>query len=145
MSAPEIVNISIKLDEPKYMPSKAHDTDAGWDVYSTITLTIPPGQFAGIPLGISVAIQPGYCIILKERSGLALKNGIRIGGGVIDASYRGELKAIFHNLGDRDFKVEAGMKIAQMLVLPVPFVLFTPVQTLNETRRGTGGFGSTGV
>jgi len=145
MSEYEIVEIDIVATNPKYMPTKAFAFDAGWDVYAAAPLTICPGYCAAVPLGISVAIPLGHCIILKERSGLALKNNIRIGGGVIDASYRGEVKAIVHNLGQTDFQVTEGMKIAQMLVLPVPHVNFNAVKTLKETQRGAGGFGSTGV
>ena len=143
MSSP--ISIKIKLLNPHVMPKKAFTTDAGWDIFATCSQILAPGECAAIPVGISVAIPPGYCIVLKERSGLALKNSLRIGGGVIDSSYRGEIKAIVHNLSPNMFQITEGMKIAQKLVLPVPEVTFVPVDNLDETARGDGGFGSSGL
>ncbi len=149
MTTPLTIEFKTK-DANKYTPKKAFANDAGWDVFACLDkpVKLMPGQFKAISTGISVAIPEGYCIVLKERSGLALKNGIRIGGGVIDCQYRGEIKAIVHNLyedTDQPFEITNGMKIAQMLILPVPQVIFVPVGTLSETNRGAGGFGSTGV
>ena len=134
-----------KLSPEAKTPTKAHATDAGFDVFSAQDITISPLGWAKVPLGISVAIPPGYCIVAKDKSGLALKQGIHIWAGVIDTNYRGEVCAVVANGGNTDFKVEKGMKITQMLVLPVPEVVFEEVENLDETDRGSGGFGSSGL
>ena len=134
-----------KLSPEAKSPSKAHPTDAGFDVFSNEYITIGPLSWAKVPLGIAVAIPPGYCLVAKDKSGLALKNGIHIMAGVIDTNYRGEVCAIVANGGNTEFKVEKGMKITQMLVLPVPQVTFEEVENLDETDRGSGGFGSSGL
>ena len=135
-----------KLRDTAKSPFKAHATDAGFDVFAAEEVTINPQSWTKVPLGIAMAIPDGYCIVTKDRSGLALKNGIHIRAGVIDSDYRGEVCAVVANGSlDKTFKVESGMKIAQMLLLPVPIATFTEVDNLDQTDRGSGGFGSSGL
>ena len=129
-------------------PTKSHTSDAGWDFYAAEAKNVPPLATCKVSLGVKCAIPNGYCILFAERSGLAANHSIRIGGGLIDAGYRGEFQAIVQNLDQhREFVIKEGMKIVQGLVLPVPVVQFVDVgeQELDITDRGTAGFGSTGV
>ncbi len=109
-------------------------------------LTLPPGARALVPTGFSMAVPPGYEAQIRPRSGLALKYGITLlnSPGTIDSDYRGPVGVILANLGTRPFVVAHGERIAQMIVAPVVRARFHPVQTLDETARGAGGFGSTG-
>jgi dUTP pyrophosphatase len=134
-----------KLSSFAKLPTKAHPSDAGFDVVASESITVPPHSRVKVPLGFAVAIPSGYCLIAKERSGLALKNSIDIHGGVIDESYRGEVCAIVANSSDVEFKIDIGTKITQMLLIPVPVAHFVEVDSLTETERGTGGFGSSGL
>ncbi len=107
---------------------------------------IAPGARALIPTGLSLEIPTGFEVQIRPRSGLALKNGIMLPNapGTIDSDYRGPLGVIVMNGGDADFAVTHGMRIAQMVVAPVVQARFETVDTLDETARGAGGFGSTG-
>jgi dUTP pyrophosphatase len=109
-------------------------------------LLIPPGSIALIPCGFSIAIPAGYEAQVRPRSGLAAKYGLSIPNspGTIDPDYRGEIKVVLMNNGTREFRVERGMRIAQMLILPVPRVEWREVEDLPPTRRASGGFGHTG-
>ena len=110
-------------------------------------MEIPPGESAIIPTGFSISIPKNYEIQIRPRSGLAAKNQITVLNtpGTIDADYRGELKVILINLGNKKFKVENGLRIAQMVLCPVIKATLKEVETLEETKRGSGGFGSTGI
>ena len=107
----------------------------------------PSGQRALVPTGLAMAIPAGFEGQVRPRSGLAAKNGITVLNtpGTIDADYRGEVKVILINLGDEDFVIERGMRIAQMVIAPVTQAAFSEVESLSETDRGAGGFGSTGT
>ncbi len=109
-------------------------------------VVIEPGARALVPTGLRLAIPFGYEVQLRPRSGLALKNGITLPNtpGTIDSDYRGPLGVIVMNAGDAPFHVTHGMRIAQMIVAPVVQAQFDLVDTLDETTRGAGGFGSTG-
>lgn len=100
-----------------------------------------------MPTGLSISLPPGYEAQIRPRSGLALKHGITVlnAPGTIDADYRGEIKVILANLGSEDFTIERGMRIAQMVVARHANVEWNIVESLEETDRGTGGFGSTGT
>lgn len=126
------------------MPFKAHPTDAGFDLFASQTTIIPARSNALIPLSIAMAIPDGYCAVIKDRSGLAAKSRIYTRAGVIDSAYRGEVKVVVENGTDNNYVVEEEAKIAQMLILPVPAFTFKEVDSLVESDRGTGGFGSTG-
>ena len=111
-------------------------------------VTLAPGQRMGIPTGIAIALpSPDYVALVFVRSGMGFRNGIGLsnGVGVIDSDYRGELLVPLMNLGKEPFSVEPGMRIAQLVVLPVLFPTCTVVEQLPETERGTNGFGSTGA
>ncbi len=107
---------------------------------------IPRGQIKLVPCGFAMAIPEGYEAQVRPRSGLASKHGITLinSPGTIDADYRGEVFAPLINHGPADFVIERGMRIAQMLVLPVPSVEVVEVESLDDTARGAGGFGHTG-
>lgn len=130
---------------PQYKTSGA----AGADLCALLEnpLTIASGKTAIVPTGLFFEIPEGYEIQIRPRSGLAAKNGVTVLNtpGTIDSDYRGEIKIILINLGDEDFVINSGDRIAQMIVAPVTQADFSIVENLSETERGTGGFGSTGV
>jgi dUTP pyrophosphatase len=131
------------------LPSYATQHAAGLDLMAAIAepLTIPPGQRAMVPTGIAIALPVGFEAQVRPRSGLAAKHGVTIlnSPGTIDADYRGEIKAILINLGDVAFVVEPKSRIAQLIVAPVMQIHWETAQSLPETARGDGGFGSTGL
>ena len=110
-------------------------------------IEIAPGKSAIIPTGLSVSIPKNFEIQIRPRSGLAAKNQISVLNtpGTIDADYRGELKVILINLSDKAFFIEKGLRIAQMVLCPVIKATLKEVDSLKETKRGSGGFGSTGI
>ena len=130
--------------KPAYGSSGAAAFDLRADVAGTTVLN--PGQREAIATGLSMAIPQGHEGQIRPRSGLALKHGISITNSpaTIDADYRGEIKVVLHNLGDEPFRIEPGDRIAQMLVAPVSRVVLEYVDSLDDTDRGAGGFGSTG-
>lgn len=142
----ESLIIKYKLLHPSLTPpTKAHDTDAGWDLYSALCTTVYPGEVLKIPTGIAISIPTGYVGIIKGRSSVS-SQGIDIFGGVIDSGYIGELSILLYNTNkEHDFYVGYGHKIAQMLILPVPDVEFLEVDSLEETQRGEKGWGSSGI
>ena len=135
----------------KNIPLPKYETDgsSGMDLSANIDneINIGPGKTAIIPTGIAVSIPKNFEIQIRPRSGLAAKNQISVlnSPGTIDADYRGELKVILVNLGEKDFKIEKGFRVAQMVLCPVIRAKFKEVDTLEETERGTSGFGSTGT
>lgn len=133
------------LEFPKYETSKS----AGLDLRACTNenITLKPGERALIKTGLALALPENFEAQIRPRSGLALKNGVTVlnAPGTIDADYRGEIGVILINLGDRDFILERGMRIAQMVISPVIQAELFEVAELDETKRGTGGFGSTGV
>ncbi|WP_431282880.1 dUTP diphosphatase [Humitalea sp. 24SJ18S-53] len=130
------------------LPSYATDGAAGMDLLAAVTtpVTIAPGARVLIPTGLMVALPTGFEWQIRPRSGLALKNAILVANspGTVDEDYRGEVQVIVLNAGDAPFVVERGMRIAQAVLAPVTRGIFAEVTELPETRRGTGGFGSTG-
>lgn len=131
------------------LPSYATADSAGVDLMAALDdpLTLAPGARAMVPTGIAIALPTGYEAQVRPRSGLAARHGIILPNapGTIDADYRGEIRVILANLGDADFTVEPGMRIAQMVVAPVSRLAWEPVDALPESGRGDGGFGSTGT
>lgn len=130
------------------LPSYQTPLSAGMDLRAAIAedLVLLPNQPTLVPTGLSMAIPRGYEGQVRPRSGLALRNGISIPNspGTIDADYRGELKVILINLTSQNFIVTRGMRIAQLVIAPVVQARLEVVSSLNETQRGSGGFGSTG-
>lgn len=133
-----------KLVPEAKLPTFAHDTDAGMDLYALDTTTILAGARGLIKTGIAVAIPAGYVGLFWDKSGLSNKHGLKVVGGVIDAGYRGELLVGLLNTSSEDFKFEAGQKVAQMLIQKVEYPELVEVTELDETQRGEGKFGSTG-
>jgi len=129
------------------LPAYAHPSDAGMDLRSVDELTIEPGGRALVHTGLVVLLPPMYEAQVRPRSGLALKNGVTVLNtpGTIDSGYRGEVGVILANFGNAPFAVRKGDKIAQMVIAPVTQPEIVETETVDETDRGAGGFGSTGV
>jgi dUTP pyrophosphatase len=126
-------------------PEYAHPGDAGFDLRASEELVIPAGGKVLAPTAIRLAIPAGYVGLVWDRSGLAAKHGIHCLAGVIDSGYRGEVKVVLQNLDGEDFTIEKGMRIAQLLIQPVAGAQLVRVQSLEDSSRGEGGFGSTGL
>tara|TARA_R110000824_G_scaffold50894_2_gene141868 strand:- start:685 stop:1131 length:447 start_codon:yes stop_codon:yes gene_type:complete len=144
------IDIAVKrLDHAGDLPLPSYETSgsAGMDVRAAEELVIAPSKRGLIGTGFAFAIPAGYEIQVRPRSGLALKKGISIPNtpGTIDSDYRGELKVILINHGDEDFVIQRGDRIAQIVVAPVQRGNLVEVEDLDETARGSGGFGSTGI
>ena len=136
-----------KLDSAAVLPVQAHPGDAGMDLVSIESATIPPGGRRLVRTGLAVEIPVGFEGQVRPRSGLALKNGITVlnAPGTIDAGYRGEIGVVLANFGDAPFAVEPGMRIAQLVIATVAEVAIEVSDTLSSSERGAGGYGSTGV
>lgn len=137
-----------RLDPELPLPSYAHPGDAGLDLYAAADITLAPFERALVPTGVSVAIPEGYAGYVQPRSGLALLRGLSLvnSPGLIDPGYRGEIGVIAINLDPRDaIVISRGDKIAQLVVVPVARAAVTEVDVLDDTPRGEGGFGSTGL
>ena len=135
------------LPLPSYETAEAAGMDLRAAVPQDAPLTLKPGARELVPTGFAMAIPPGFEAQIRPRSGLALKHGIGLvnAPGTVDSDYRGEIKIILINLGQEDFEITRGMRIAQMIIAPVLQVSIEPVSSLDDTARGAGGFGSTGV
>jgi len=131
------------------LPAYHSELAAGMDIAAALAgpLILTPGQIGIIPTGFAVAVPEGYELQIRPRSGLAVRHGITIinSPGTIDADYRGEIRVGLINLGSRAFTLNRGDRIAQMILAPVIRARLTVVAALNETQRGDGGFGHTGV
>lgn len=139
-----IMSLVEGLDMPRY----AYPGDAGLDLVSAQDVILQPYQRAVVPCGIALAIPEGFAGFVLPRSGLAARHGISIvnAPGLIDSSYRGEVKAILINLDPHEaFMIKQGDRIAQLSILKTPVVELAEVQQLDETDRGSGGFGSSGI
>lgn len=134
------------LEPPAYATADSAGMDLRAAVPADAPVTLQPGQRALIDTGFCMALPAGYEAQVRPRSGLAIKHGITCLNtpGTIDADYRGEVKVILINLGDAPFIIERGERIAQMVIAPVTQAQVSVVTQLNETSRGSGGFGSTG-
>ena len=129
------------------LPAYATSGAAGMDVLSSEDVTLAPGARYAVATGLALAIPAGYEIQVRPRSGLALKHGISLPNtpGTIDSDYRGELKVILINHGDQPFVIARGDRVAQLVLAPVVLAQWHEVVELDDTARGAGGFGSTGV
>lgn len=143
----EMILRIMRLDPEIEPPSYAHPGDAGLDIRSAEDITLQPGERATIGTGFAMALPEGYAAFVQPRSGLAARNGISIVNtpGLIDCHYRGEVKVILINLGGEPFQVKRGDRIAQMVVQGVEAARVELVDELDDTSRGEGGFGSTGL
>ena len=152
MPASATVKVPLKrLDNGADLALPQYETagSAGADIRAAVDapLRLEPGQRTLVPAGFAMALPAGYEAQVRPRSGLAVKNGITVlnAPGTIDSDYRGEVRVPLINLGDEAFTVERGMRIAQLVIAPVVQAGFDEVSDLDETARGAGGFGSTGV
>lgn len=129
------------------LPKRAYPGDAGLDLTAVESAELAPGEGATIGTGLAIALADGYAGLVLPRSGLASKHqiGVLNAPGLIDAGYRGEVRVILHNHGAQTFKVDAGMRIAQLVVVAVEDVRLVEVDELPASERGEGGHGSSGV
>ena len=136
-----------KIDSAAKLPEYAHPGDAGMDVFSVADILLPPGGRALVRTGLVMHLPPDAEAQVRPRSGLALKHGVTVlnAPGTIDAGYRGEVGVILINHGSEPFRVEKGMKIAQIVVAPVVRAEIAETAESDSTDRGSGGFGSTGI
>lgn len=149
MSAVVLEIVRLPHGEELELPAYASAQAAGMDLCAAVAepLTLAPGQRALVPTGFAIALPGGYEAQIRPRSGLALKHGVTVlnSPGTIDADYRGEIKVLLVNLGQEPFRVERGMRIAQMVVAAHATVRLQLAADLPGSERGAGGFGSTGM
>lgn len=142
----EIDIINLRTDHP--LPAYATECSAGCDLRANLTepVTLLPLQRMAIPCGIKIALPKGFEAQIRPRSGLAVKHGIGMvnAPGTIDADYRGEIHAVLVNLSNEPFTINDGERVAQMVIAKYSKVMFNPVDTLDDTERGEGGFGHSG-
>lgn len=134
-----------RIDKSVEAPRYAKQGDAAFDLRSSEEKLIKAGDKNTVKTGLRIAVPDGYCGLIWDRSGLAAKHGIHCLAGVLDSGYRGEIIVVLQNLGKEDFFVEKNMRMAQMLIQPVAAADLVEVEYLDDTERGEGGFGSTGV
>lgn len=141
-----VIKIVMHPEAQDLFPAKAHHDDAAYDIRSRADMTLPPGVPTLVPTGIHIELPYGMEAQIRPRSGLAAKHAITClnSPGTIDAGYRGEISVIVMNFGKEPFAVQRGDRIAQMVISRLPEVELVPADELSETKRGAGGFGSTG-
>jgi len=133
-----------KLAEGIEIPKYAHEHDAAFDLSAAEDAELAPGEKKLVATGLAMAIPQGYAGLIWDRSGMAAKHSMHVLAGVVDSGYRGEVKIVLINLGSETYRVEKGARIAQMLIQPIACPMIVEGE-LDETKRNTGGFGSTGV
>ena len=138
-----IMKIKVKLDENAVMPTRAHELDAGYDIYSRDDAVIFPHSSGKFDTGVHIEIPAGYVGFLKSKSGLNVKSGIQ-SEGVIDAGYTGSICVKLYNHGSHEVYINKGQKISQLVLLPIITPELELVDSLEATERGDSGFGSTG-
>ena len=135
--------MKVVLDKGAYLPTRAHEADAGYDLYAIEGCTIYPGKSKVFDTGVHVQLEKGTCGLIVSKSGLNVRSGC-VSEGLIDSGYTGSIRVKLYNHGMNPVTIEVGQKISQMVILPI----FTPelelVEKLEDTERGNGGFGSTG-
>jgi dUTP pyrophosphatase len=134
-----------KINPEAKIPAFAIAGDAGIDLYSAEDKIIEPGERYACSTGIAMQIPRGYAGLVWDKSGIAAKFGLKTMAGVIDSGYRGELKIVLINLGKEEYKISKGDKIAQMLIQEINNPEIVEVSDLDDSQRGEGGFGSTGI
>jgi len=134
-----------KLTNNAILPTRGSSGAVGYDIYSTDNVTIPPTHRALVGTGIAILLPEGVYGRVAPRSGLAVKHGIQVGAGVIDPDYTGEVKVVLFNHGDREFVIKEGDRIAQLVLERCDTPEVWEIDNLEETLRGSGGFGSTGA
>lgn len=141
------MNVSFQLlDNELLPPMQAHPGDAGWDLVARVGVTLAPGERASVPTGVAVAIPGGFAGLVVPRSGHARRHGLGVvnGPGLIDAGYRGEISVLLINHGEEPIAFQRGERIAQLVIVAVPEITWVRTESLDETQRGAGGFGSSG-
>lgn len=136
-----------KLHPEAKLPKQEHEGDAGFDLYTLEDVVLKPLERKLVGTGIAIALEKGYEAQVRPKSGLAIEHGITMLNtpGTIDAGYRGEIKAIVINLGEKEYRIEKGRKICQLVFNRVEHPVIVESQELEGTARGQGGFGSTGL
>jgi dUTP pyrophosphatase len=141
-----VIELAIRrLRDDAVLPERAYSGDAGLDLSACERVELAPGERATVPTGLAVAIPDGFAGFVQPRSGLAARHGLTVvnSPGLVDSGYRGELRVVLLNTDAREpFVVEPGMRIAQLVVLPVPDLELVEVEELPESERGVRGFGS---
>jgi dUTP diphosphatase len=141
-----VIELAIRrLRDDAVLPERAYAGDAGLDLSACERVELAPGERATVPTGLAVAIPEGFAGFVQPRSGLAARHGLTVvnSPGLVDSGYRGELRVVLLNTDAREpFVVEPGMRIAQLVVLPVPGLELVEVEELPESERGVRGFGS---
>jgi len=145
MKGEPTMELRVKRIHPEAkLPVYSHPSDAGLDLFSVVDRELAPGEVFAMPTGIQVAVPAGHVGLVWDKSGISLQKVHRL-AGVVDSGYRGEVQVVMINLGAAPFAIRKGMKIAQMLVQPVAAVEVVEADSLDDTPRGQGGFGSTGL
>ncbi len=142
-----MIEIKIKLNNlNSIIPTKATVGSAGYDIFSSEDKVLMPGKFDSISTGISIELPEGYEAQVRPRSGLAFKHGVTVlnSPGTIDSDFRGEIKVLLINHSEKEFYIERGMRIAQLIVSSLVSLSFVTIDSLSDSNRGIGGFGSTG-
>ena len=134
-----------RLDRDAVLPARSHPWDAGLDLYSLHQAHVIPDCVTRVRTGIAVGIPPGYYGRIEPRSGLAAKHGVQVLGGVIDAGYTGEIVVLLGAVNEAGLSLPEHTRIAQLVILPCETPEIVEVESLNDTERGGGGFGSTGA
>ena len=138
------MKLKVKLDPGAFLPARAHDTDAGWDLYAREDFTVPAGGSAVHDTGVHMQIPEGYAGLLVSKSGLNVKHSLT-STGLLDSGYTGSIIVkIYIEDNGRDYMFKAGDKISQIVILPIPKVELEVVAELDDTERGDGRMGSTG-
>lgn len=138
-----MLEIKVMLDEGVKMPTKAHETDAGYDIYAPEAFGVAPKNSWVIDTGVHMLIPEGYVGFLKSKSGLNVNFGLT-GEGVVDAAYTGSIKVKLYNDSNAPYIFDKGDKVIQIVILPIPETKLVQVESLDETERGSNGFGSSG-
>ena len=133
-----------KIEESAIIPTRATDSDAGYDLYSTNDGVVPARGRKVVSTGIAIAIPPGYYGRVAPRSGLAVKKGIDVLAGVVDSGYRGIVGVVLQNLSDEDFPFKKGDRVAQLILEQCNTIGWVELEELEDSTRSDGGFGSTG-
>jgi len=134
-----------KISKIAELPEYALESDVGFDLRANEETTIGSMEHKAIKTGIAIEVPEGYVGLIRDRAGIITKMGVHTVAGTFDPAYRGEVSIILTNFGDEEVVIEEGMRIAQMIIIPVEKVKITEAKDLSETKRGKRGFGSTGV
>lgn len=143
LSRPMQIKIK-RLNPEAKLPKYAHPGDVGMDLYSMEDYSLKPGERKIFMVGFAMEFESGYAAIIKDKGSLPKNAGIHTMGGVFDAGYRGEYNVLLINLGHEPYNIEKGDKIAQLIIYPIIFAELEEAESLSESSRGLGAFGSTG-